>query len=93
MNRTDDVTDGEIISVIRRHVRVPFENHSLLAEAGLDSLSVLRIASELIPDPDQEIDPTGLAAVRTVGDLRQWLHGLLSSTAAEGLRSSVESVR
>lgn len=84
MNRTDDMTGGEIASVIRRHVRVPFESHSLLAEVGLDSLSVLRVASELIPDPDQEIDPTGLAAVRTVGDLQEWLHGLLAP---------VESVR
>ncbi|MFG2757231.1 hypothetical protein [Streptomyces wuyuanensis] len=84
MSRTDDMTVGGMDSVIERHARLPFEDHFLLAEAGLDSLSVLRIASELIPDPDQEIDPTGLAAVRTVGDLRQWLHGLLTS---------VESVR
>ncbi|MEU6705575.1 hypothetical protein [Streptomyces wuyuanensis] len=79
MSRTDDMTGGGIDSVVERHARLPFEDHFLLAEAGLDSLSVLRIASELIPDPDQEIDPTGLAAVRTVGDLRQWLHGLLTS--------------
>ncbi|MGK5543244.1 hypothetical protein ACSNOH_00585 [Streptomyces sp. URMC 127] len=75
---------------------MPFENHSLLAEAGLDSLSVLRIASELIPDPDQEIDPTGLAAVRTVGDLLHWLHGLLSSAgiSSAGIApSSAESIR
>lgn len=84
MNRTDEMAGGEISSVIKRHVRVPFEDLSLLAEVGLDSLSVLRIASELIPDPDLEIDPAGLAAARTVGDLRQWLHGLLTP---------VESVR
>lgn len=84
MSRTDDMTGGGMNAVIKRHARVPFENRSLLAEVGLDSLSVLRIASEVIPDPDQEIDPTGLAAVRTVGDLQQWLHGLL--TQAESVR-------
>ncbi|MET8944518.1 phosphopantetheine-binding protein [Streptomyces sp. NPDC004542] len=84
MNRTDDMTGGDIISVVRRYVRVPFHDHSLLAEVGLDSLSVVRIASELIPDPDQEIDPTGLAAVRTVGDLQRWLRGLLAP--AESVR-------
>ncbi|MEU6847312.1 hypothetical protein ABZ930_36125 [Streptomyces sp. NPDC046716] len=55
-----------------------------MAEVGLHSLSVLRIASELITDPDQEIDPTGLASVHTVGELRHWLRGLL--TPKESLR-------
>jgi len=84
MSRTDEATDRDIDSVIRSHIRVPFTETSLLAEVGLDSLSVLRIASDLIPDPDHEIDPTGLAAVRTVADLQQWLHGLLA--AAESVR-------
>lgn len=80
MIRKDDTTGGEIDSVIRRHVRTRFEDSSPLAEVGLDSLSVLRIAGELVPDPDQEIDPTGLATARTVADLRQWLRGLLTPT-------------
>ncbi|GGS27830.1 hypothetical protein GCM10010269_78050 [Streptomyces humidus] len=84
MNRTDDVTGGDIVSAVRRYVRVPFDDRSPLAEVGLDSLSLVRIASELIPDPDQEIDPTGLAAVRTVGDLQQWLRQLLGP--AESVR-------
>jgi hypothetical protein len=77
MSRTGGTTSATIDAVIRRNVRVPFEDCFGLAEAGLDSLSVLRIASELIPDPDQEIDPAGLADVRTVADLRRWLHFLL----------------
>ncbi|NBE50738.1 phosphopantetheine-binding protein [Streptomyces boluensis] len=84
MSRTDEATGSDIDSVITRHVRVPFVDTSPLAEVGLDSLSVLRIAGELITDPEQEIDPTGLAAVRTVADLRQWLHGLL--VPAQGVR-------
>ncbi|MGW7822096.1 hypothetical protein ACWGLF_29180 [Streptomyces puniciscabiei] len=78
------MTGGDIILVVRRHVRVPFDDHSLLAEVGLDSPSVVRIAGELIPDPDREIDPSGLAAVRTVGEMQQWLRGLLAP--AESVR-------
>ncbi|WP_353940572.1 hypothetical protein ABII15_02445 [Streptomyces sp. HUAS MG91] len=77
MNHADEMADAEIGSVISRHIRASFDDNSLLAEVGLHSLSVLRIASELITDPDQEIDPTGLASVHTVGELRQWLRGLL----------------
>ncbi|MET9845996.1 hypothetical protein ACFZC6_34830 [Streptomyces ossamyceticus] len=79
MSRTDGTVSAAIDAVIRRNVRVPFEDCFGLAEAGLDSLSVLRIASEVIPDPDQEINPAGLADVRTVADLRCWLHFLLVS--------------
>ncbi|MFM9368732.1 phosphopantetheine-binding protein [Streptomyces sp. Da 82-17] len=77
MSRTDETTDRHVVSVISRHVRVPFTASSSLAEAGIDSLSVLRIAGEIIPDPDAEIDPSGLAAVRTVGELQEWLGSLL----------------
>ncbi|MEV1026106.1 acyl carrier protein [Streptomyces sp. NPDC050264] len=78
MKHAGEMADGEIGSAISRHIRVSFDDDSPLAEVGLHSLSVLRIASELITDPDQEIDPTGLAAVHTVGELRKWLRGLLA---------------
>ncbi|MFC7309280.1 hypothetical protein ACFQVC_34360 [Streptomyces monticola] len=92
MSRSDETTARDIVPVIRKHIRVPFVETSLLAEVGLDSLSVLRIAGELIPDPDHEIDPTGLAAVRTVADLQQWLRGLLTSAQSAESVESVESV-
>lgn len=78
MKRAGEAVDGENGSAISRRIRVPFDDNSPLAGVGLHSLSVLRITSELITDPDQEIDPTGLAAVHTVGELWQWLHGLLA---------------
>ncbi|WP_432148831.1 phosphopantetheine-binding protein [Streptomyces sp. bgisy029] len=76
MNPADVTADGEISSALERNIRTPFDDNSPLAEVGLHSLSVLRIAGEVITDPDREIDPSGLAAVRTVGDLRQWLQEL-----------------
>jgi len=77
MNHKDETAEEGIVSVMRKHVRVPFGKDSLLAEVGLDSLSVLRIAVDVVPDQDHEIDLADLAGVRTIGDLQLWLRGLL----------------
>lgn len=52
-----------------------------LLRAGLDSLAVLRLAAEVV-DEGGEVDPAGLAGVRTVGDLKRWLRTLAAGAAA-----------
>lgn len=58
----------------------PFDDSTLLAEAGLESLSVLRLAAQMAPE-DVEIDAGRLVELRTVGDLKSWLSSLRESAA------------
>src|ERR1700733_1159400 len=63
------------------------EPTSTLDELGLDSLRLIRVALA-VPgeDADIEIDPAGLAGLRTVADLQSWLAGIRAteSEAARG---------
>jgi acyl carrier protein len=58
-----------------------YNDGSSLTQAGLESLSVLRLVADVVTDPDLEIDTGHLAHVRTVGDLKGWLRGLIASPA------------
>lgn len=60
------------------------EPTSTLDELGLDSLSLIRVLLAVLgEDDDVEIDPAGLAGLRTVADLQSWLAGLRTA-ASEG---------
>lgn len=68
---TDDLD-----AVISRYAMWPFQDDTTLVQAGLDSLSVLRMVADLEPDPDREIGAERLVAIETVGELKTWLAAL-----------------
>ncbi|WP_221351708.1 phosphopantetheine-binding protein [Streptomyces beigongshangae] len=69
-------TPPDLDSTIARYATADFGDSTSIQEAGLESLSLLRLAVE-VADEDAEIDAAGLADLRTVGDLKGWLAGLL----------------
>ncbi|MFD4658724.1 phosphopantetheine-binding protein [Kitasatospora sp. NPDC058444] len=73
-------TPPDLDSTIARYATADFDDSTLIQEAGLESLSLLRLAVE-VADEDVEIDAEGLVRVRTVGDLKVWLTSLLPSGA------------
>lgn len=75
----------DLDSTIAKFATGPFDDSTPLLDAGLESLSLLRLAVEVAADDDAEIDATRLVDVRTVGDLKVWL-GDLAST--DGLGAS-----
>lgn len=81
---TDEDDTGDLASaVLREHARNPqteFTNSSLLSEIGIDSLARLQITVKLASDHDYDVDAEELAELRTVGELRDWLHTLEAQT-------------
>jgi hypothetical protein len=80
-----------IDEVIARHALGAFDQETLLVHAGIESLSILRIITEAVPDPATEIDLARLVDVHTIGDLRSWLaemagRGTGTDEAREGVR-------
>ncbi|MZE76257.1 phosphopantetheine-binding protein [Streptomyces xinghaiensis] len=76
-----DIGDA-VDSALAKFIRVPYTPDSELSRIGLDSLSIVRIVVEVVPDADQEIDAGELAGLRTVGGFREWLRGLAASGGA-----------
>ncbi|WP_433374786.1 hypothetical protein [Streptosporangium sp. CA-115845] len=70
-----------IDDVIARHAVGTFDEATPLVHAGIESLSILRIISEAVPDPATEIDLARLVDVHTIGDLRGWLREMASRSA------------
>jgi acyl carrier protein len=70
--------------VIARYTVVGFDDSTPLREAGIESLSLLRLAIEIATDDDAEIDATRLVGLRTVGDLKRWLRSLAAGAEAGG---------
>ena len=68
---TDDLD-----TVIDRYAAEAFDDETSLIEAGLVSLSIFRIITDVVIDDDVEIDASRLADVRTIGDLKNWLREL-----------------
>jgi len=71
---------------IATYASVVVDDSPPLLEAGLESLSLLRLAVEVARDDDAEIDATGLVDLRTVGDLKEWLRALAAKSTEEGVR-------
>lgn len=63
-------------STIAKYATAAFDDSTSLLDAGLESLSLLRLAVEVAVDDDAEIDATRLVDVQTVGDLKKWLRDL-----------------
>jgi aryl carrier-like protein len=71
------MTTLDLNPMIARYATVAFDDSTPLLEAGLESLSLLRLAVEVATDENAEIDATRLVDVRTVGDLKVWLRELV----------------
>jgi hypothetical protein len=74
--------------VIGRFAAFAFNDSTQLAAAGIESLAMLRLAVEVATDGDAEIDASGLAGLRTVGDLKRWLGALASDQASDRVAGS-----
>ncbi|NIL64874.1 acyl carrier protein [Salinispora arenicola] len=70
---------------IDREVRVGgLDDSTPLLEAGLESAVAAATRRRRANDDDAEIDATRLVDLRTVGDLKQWLHELSAVGAETG---------
>jgi acyl carrier protein len=65
-----------IDNIVRRYAVASFNDTSTLTDAGLESMSVVRIIVDLNFDPAIEIDMAHFAELRTVTDLKRWLSSL-----------------
>jgi hypothetical protein len=70
------MTAFDLDSMISKHATAHFDDATSVLDAGLESLSLLRLAVEVAGDDDAEIDATTLVDVHTVGDLKAWLRGI-----------------
>lgn len=59
--------------VIAQYATTSFDDSTSLLSAGLDSLSLLRLAASVVTDEDAEIDASRLVELRTIGDLKDWV--------------------
>jgi aryl carrier-like protein len=71
----------DLDSTIAKYATAAFDDSTTLLDAGLESLSLLRLAVEVATDDDAEIDATRLVDVQTVGDLKGWLSSLAEVSA------------
>ncbi|MGH8791176.1 MAG: acyl carrier protein [Stackebrandtia sp.] len=71
-----DALPADLDAVIGRYATWTFDDDTSLVQAGLDSLSVLRMVADLAPDPDREIGAERLVAIETVRELKTWLTDL-----------------
>jgi aryl carrier-like protein len=69
----------ELDTMIAEHATAAFEDSTPLLQAGLESLSILRLVVAVATNDSAEIDGTRLAQLRVVGDLKLWLTELAAS--------------
>ncbi|GAB3157547.1 hypothetical protein GCM10027290_58790 [Micromonospora sonneratiae] len=67
---------ADLDAAIARYATEGFTDATPLLEAGIESLSLLRLAVEIAADDDAEIDATRLVDLQTIGDLKAWLTDL-----------------
>lgn len=72
----------DLDAAIARYSAFTFDDSTPLPAAGLESLSLLRLAVEVAADDGAEIDATALVGLRTIGDLKRWLGDIASSGSA-----------
>lgn len=63
----------DLDAMIADHATGAFDDNTPLPEAGLESLSLLRLVVAVAADDDAEIDAARLADLKVVGDLKAWL--------------------
>jgi aryl carrier-like protein len=76
--------DPKLRTLLDEFASGDFTAESLLADLGMDSLSLVRTVVRYVPDEDQEIDAGALGEVRTVGQLQAWLDSLTTGQPANG---------
>ncbi|KAA2261398.1 acyl carrier protein [Solihabitans fulvus] len=72
----------DLDSTIAKYATVSFDDSTELLDAGLESLSLLRLAVEVAADDDAEIDATRLVELHTIGELKTWLSELATAEVA-----------
>jgi aryl carrier-like protein len=73
----------DLDSAIGRYAAVSYTDATPLVAAGLDSLTLLRLAADVANDDDSEIDAGGLVRLRTVADLKAWLRAIAAAGRTE----------
>jgi acyl carrier protein len=77
-----------LAAALSRFTAAPATPTSALDDLGLDSLSLIRVVLAVLgEDDDIEIDPAGLATLRTVADLQGWL-AAIRVTTGDGVTSA-----
>jgi acyl carrier protein len=79
-------TFAKLDATIARYATFTFDDSTPLLDAGLESLSLLRLAVEVATDEDAEIDATRMVDLRTVADLKAWLGSMMLADQAGGAR-------
>ena len=74
----------DLDAAIARYSAFTFDDSTTLLAAGLESLSLLRLAVDVAADDTAEIDAAGLADMRTIGELKRWLAAIASAGQADG---------
>lgn len=67
----------DLDAMIARYATFEFDDSTRLLDAGLESLSLLRLAVDAATDDDAEIDASRLVDLHTVADLKQWLRDMM----------------
>ncbi|MGW4162042.1 phosphopantetheine-binding protein [Streptomyces sp. NPDC004788] len=76
-------TSVDFDAIITKYATFAFDDSTPLQDAGLESLSLIRLAVEVAADDDAEIDATRLADLRTIGDLKAWLRDVAAGGDAD----------
>jgi aryl carrier-like protein len=72
----------DLDNAIAQYATTTFDDSTPLQDAGLESLSLLRLAAQLAVDDELEIDATRLVELKTIGDLKGWLAEIASSAGS-----------
>ncbi len=70
---------SDLDATIAKYATEGFTDETPLLEAGIESLSLLRLAVDVVAEGDAEIDATRLVDLRTIGDLKAWLTDLAAT--------------
>jgi hypothetical protein len=76
----------DLDATIARYATFAFDDSTPLLDAGLESLSLLRLAVEVASDDDAEIDASRLVDLHTVADLKRWLSDMMPAGQDGGAR-------
>lgn len=63
----------DLDALIASYATAGYTGATPLLDAGIESLSLLRLAVSVMADDDAEIDATRLVELRTIDDLKDWL--------------------
>lgn len=73
----------DLDAMIARYATASFDDDTPLLDAGLESLSLLRLTVDVTVDEDAEIDASRLVELTTVGELKRWLTELAADNGVD----------